>query len=85
MDNKSILLVEDNPDDVDLTIRAFRKNNISNNIIVAQDGLEALDYLHGRGIYASRDVNDLPVVILLDLKLPRMDGLETLKNIRQGE
>ncbi len=85
MENKSILLVEDNPDDVDLTIRAFRKNNISNKIIVAQDGLEALDYLHGRGIYAGRDVNDLPVVILLDLKLPRMDGLETLRNIRQEE
>jgi CheY-like chemotaxis protein len=77
--------VEDNPDDVALTIRAFRKNNISNKIIVAKDGVEALDYLFGRGMYAGRDVKDMPVVTLLDLKLPKIDGLEVLKSIRQNE
>jgi two-component system response regulator len=85
MEDKIILLVEDNPDDVALTIRAFRKNNISNKIIVAKDGVEALDYLFGRGMYAGRDVKDMPVVTLLDLKLPKIDGLEVLKSIRQNE
>jgi len=85
MENKAILLVEDNPDDVALTIRAFRKSDISNKIIVAKDGVEALDYLFGRGMYAGRDVKDMPVVILLDLKLPKIDGLEVLKSIRQNE
>jgi len=85
MNNKIILLVEDNPDDVELTLRAFKKNNISNNIVVAKDGVEALDYLFGKGIYAGRDVKDMPIVTLLDLKLPKIDGMEVLKTIRQNE
>ena len=85
MEEKIILLVEDNPDDVDLTLRAFKQNNISNKVIIARDGVEALDYLMGTGIYAGRDVKDLPVVTLLDLKLPKMDGLEVLKQIRSIE
>ena len=85
MEDKIILLVEDNPDDVALTIRAFRKNDISNKIIVAKDGVEALDYLFGKGMYAGRDVKDTPVIVLLDLKLPKIDGLEVLRKIRQNE
>jgi len=85
MEDRIILLVEDNPDDVELTIRAFEKNSIFNKIIVAKDGVEALDYLHGRGMYGGRDVKDLPVVILLDLKLPKMSGMEVLRSIRQDE
>jgi two-component system response regulator len=85
MENKVVLLVEDNPDDVELTLRAFRKNNIGNKVVVAKDGLEALDYLFGTGLYTGRDVKDLPVVVLLDLKLPKIDGLEVLRNIRQNE
>lgn len=85
MKDKIILLVEDNPDDVELTIRAFRKNHISNEVIVAKDGAEALAYLQGVGMYAGRDVRDMPVVVLLDLKLPKIDGLEVLKIIRQNE
>ena len=85
MEDKIILLVEDNPDDVDLTIRAFKKNNISNKVIVANDGVEALDYLFGTGLYAGRDLKELPVVILLDLKLPKIDGMEVLKRLRQDE
>jgi two-component system response regulator len=80
--NKSILLVEDNPDDVELTLRAFRKNKIVNEIVVANDGVEALDYLFGTGRYQGRDLNDMPALILLDLKLPRIDGLEVLQRIR---
>jgi len=83
MEEKIILLVEDNPDDVELTIRAFKKNNILNRVIVANDGVEALDYLFDTGVHAGRDLKDLPVVILLDLKLPKIDGLEVLKRIRQ--
>ena len=79
------MLVEDNPDYVILTERAFKKNNISNKVIVAKDGVEALDYLFGKGMYAGRDVKDMPVVILLDLKLPKISGLEVLKTIRQNE
>ncbi|MBA4391542.1 MAG: two-component system response regulator [Syntrophus sp. (in: bacteria)] len=85
MEQKIILLVEDNPDDADLTIRAFKKNNISNTVIVAKDGVEALDYLHGTGMYAGRDAKNLPVVVLLDLKLPKINGLEVLRGIRQDE
>jgi two-component system, response regulator len=85
MEEKTILLVEDNPDDVDLTLRAFKQNNILNKVVVARDGVEALEYLMGTGMYAGRDVKDLPVVTLLDLKLPRMDGLELLKIIRSHE
>jgi two-component system response regulator len=85
MAEKIILLVEDNPDDVELTLRAFKKSNILNKVIVAKDGVEALDYLFGTGVHAGRDVKELPVIILLDLKLPRIDGLEVLKRIRQDE
>jgi two-component system, response regulator len=85
MDNKIILLVEDNPDDVELTLRAFRKNNISNKIIVARDGAEALDYLFGKGKYDQRDEKELPILVLLDLKLPKIDGLEVLRQIRSNE
>ena len=85
MEEKIILLVEDNPDDVELTIRAFRKNNIGNKVIVARDGVEALDYLFGTGAHAAKNLKGLPVVILLDLKLPKIDGLEVLKRIRQNE
>jgi two-component system, response regulator len=79
---RSILLVEDNPDDELLTLMAFRENNILNNIVIARDGEEALDYLFGKGMYSDRDVNILPQLILLDLKLPKVDGLEVLQQIR---
>ena len=85
MERDIILLVEDNPDDVALTLRAFKKSNISNKVILAKDGVEALDYLHGTGMYAGRDVKDLPVVVMLDLNLPKINGLEVLRNIRQEE
>ena len=85
MKTKSILLAEDNPDDVQLTLRALKKSNILNEVIVAQDGVEALDYLFGTGKYAGRDTSILPQVILLDLKMPKMDGLEVLHRIRGDE
>jgi CheY-like chemotaxis protein len=80
-----ILLVEDNPDDVELTKRAFRKNNIANNLVIARDGIEALDYLFCRGAYADRNIKDTPRLILLDLKLPKMDGLQVLEHMRANE
>jgi len=82
MTDKTILLVEDNPDDEALTLRALKKNNIANEVVVAHDGEEALDYLFARGNYQHRENNKLPEVILLDLKLPKIDGLEVLKQIR---
>lgn len=85
MSRKIILLVEDNPDDVLLTRRALQKNNILNELVVAEDGVEALDYLFGQGKYAGRDVRIQPQVILLDIKLPRMDGIEVLRRIRADE
>jgi two-component system response regulator len=85
MKNKIILLVEDNPSDVKLTKRALEQNQIVNKVIVAEDGREALDYLLGTGQYAGRDVRDFPAVVLLDLKLPRIEGLEVLKQIRTNE
>jgi CheY-like chemotaxis protein len=81
---KIILLVEDNPDDVELTVIAFKKNHIANEIVVARDGAEALDYLFGTGIHAGRDLNIMPTLILLDLKLPKVDGLEVLKRLREN-
>ncbi len=85
MNKKIILLVDDNPDDVKLTMRALKKSNIVNEIVVAEDGIEALDYLFGRGKYAGRDLSLKPQVILLDLKMPKMDGLELLRHIRADE
>ncbi|MFH1647421.1 MAG: response regulator [Chloroflexota bacterium] len=82
--DEPILLVEDNPDDVELTMRAFRKNNIANQVIVARDGVEALDYLFSQGAYADRDSKP-PRIILLDLKLPRLDGLQVLERLRADE
>jgi CheY-like chemotaxis protein len=82
MKDKTILLVEDNPDDEALTLRALKKNNILNNVVVAHDGVEALDYLFGEGAHANRDNGVKPEVILLDLKLPRVDGLEVLRRVR---
>jgi CheY-like chemotaxis protein len=83
MMNKGIMLVEDNPDDEALTLRALRKNNIQNDVIVARDGVEALDYLFGTGSYVNRDTRVKPVVVLLDLKLPKVDGLEVLRRLRE--
>ncbi len=81
-DKKWILLVEDNPDDEELTRRAIKKNNILNELIVTRDGGEALDFLFGTGIYEGRDTGVMPTVVLLDLKLPKIDGLEVLKRMR---
>jgi CheY-like chemotaxis protein len=83
--NKMIMLVEDNPDDEALTLRALRKNNIQNTVVVARDGVEALDYLFGTGIHAARDMRLKPVVVLLDLKLPKIDGVEVLRRLRTDE
>jgi CheY-like chemotaxis protein len=80
-----ILLVEDNPNDVELTLHALRKNNLANNIHVVRDGEEALDFLFCRGIYQSRDTGLTPRVVLLDLKLPKVDGLEVLRQIRADD
>src|SRR5438128_12427083 len=85
IENKVILLIEDNPDDEALTLRALNKNNIRNEVVVARDGVEALDYLFGTGVYADHDLTTMPQVILLDLKLPRIDGLEVLRRIRASE
>ena len=85
MISKSILLVEDNPDDEALTLRALKKNHIVNEVIVAHDGVEALDYLFARGKHAGRNLTRMPAVILLDLKLPRIDGLEVLRQLRAEE
>src|SRR3984885_15791859 len=82
---KTILLVEDNADDEELTMRALKKNNVTNNLVVARDGLEALDFLFGTGAYAGRDIAALPGLVLLDLKLPKIDGLEVLRRIRANE
>jgi len=80
-----ILLVEDNPDDEALTLRAFKKNNILNEVVVARDGAEALEYLFATGAYAGRDMSVMPQIILLDLKLPKVDGLEVLRRLRADE
>jgi two-component system, response regulator len=85
MGEKVILLVEDNPDDEALTLRALKKNNIKNEVVVAHDGAEALDYLFAEGAYSGRDVRVVPQVILLDLKLPKVDGFEVLRKLRADE
>jgi CheY-like chemotaxis protein len=85
MGKKIILLVEDNPDDVDLTLRALKKGNIVNDVVVARDGVEALDYLFGTGAHVGRDLSIMPTVVLLDLKLPKIDGLEVLRRLRADE
>jgi CheY-like chemotaxis protein len=82
MSHKIILLVEDNPDDVKLALHAFKKANIANRVVVASDGVEALDYLFGTGAYAGRDIREQPAIVLLDLKLPRLDGREVLRRLR---
>ena len=84
-EDKIILLVEDNPDDVELTLRALKKHLILNEVVVAGDGVEALDYLFGTGAHAGRDLSVMPTVILLDLKLPKMDGLEVLQRLRSDD
>lgn len=85
MKTKIILLIEDNPDDEALTIRALAKNKIHNQVVVMRDGAEALDYLFGRNAHAGRDTSVLPQIVLLDLKLPKIDGLEVLRCIRADE
>jgi two-component system, response regulator len=81
---KTILLVEDNPSDIDLTIRAFERERITNELVVAEDGQQALEYLFGTGQYRDRDVSQLPTLILLDLKLPGLGGLDVLRRIREN-
>ncbi len=85
MRTNMILLVEDNPDDEALTLRALQKNNIINEVVVARDGVEALDFLFGTGVYAGRDLGLMPEVILLDINLPKINGLEVLEKIRANE
>jgi two-component system response regulator len=85
MENKAILLVEDNADDEALTLRALKKNNIKNEVIVAHDGAEALEYLFGTGKFAGRNTDFIPQVVLLDLKLPKVDGLEVLRRLRADQ
>jgi len=85
LDSKLILLIEDNIDDERLTLRALRRNNVMNEVVVAGDGQEAVDYLFGSGSFTGRDMSVVPAVIILDLKLPRLSGLEVLKRIRANE
>lgn len=82
MKNHTILLVEDNPDDVKLTLHAFEQCGIVNRVVVVNNGVDALDYLFGRGAFAGRDLRDQPAVVLLDLRLPKVDGLEVLRRLR---
>lgn len=85
MIDRIILLVEDNPDDQELTLRALKLNNILNEVVTVEDGAEALDYLFCEGEYGDRDPNEMPQVVLLDLKLPKIDGLEVLRRMRADE
>ena len=84
-DAVDILLVEDNPNDLELALRALKKHNLSNNVIVARDGAEALDFIFGTGSYAHRQIEKIPKLVLLDLKLPKVDGLEVLRRIKADE
>ncbi len=84
-DAVDILLVEDNPNDLELALRALKKRHLANKVVVARDGAEALDFIFGTGPYADRDVTDRPKVVLLDLKLPKVDGLEVLRRIKSDE
>ncbi len=85
MDQTTILLIEDNPDDVELTLHAFKKNNMANDVVVATNGAEGLDYLFGTGKYGGRDPEESPALILLDLQLPKIGGLEVLRKLREDE
>ena len=85
MNPKTILLVEDNPSDIELTKRALGKSHVANELVVAEDGQEALDYLFGERTYAGREITQLPALVLLDLKLPKVDGLEVLQRIRADQ
>ncbi len=85
MDKATILLIEDNPDDVELTLHAFQKNHMANDVVVASDGAEGLDYLFGTGKYAGRNADASPALILLDLQLPKIGGLEVLRKVREDE
>ncbi len=85
MDKATILLIEDNPDDVELTLHAFQKNHMANDVVVAGDGAEGLDYLFGTGKHAGRNADDAPALILLDLQLPKIGGLEVLRKVREDE
>ena len=85
MKNSRILLVEDNPDHQELTLMTLAENNVLNEVVVAGDGLEAVDYLFGTGKYAGRDPRDVPALVLLDLKLPKMGGIEVLRRVREDE
>lgn len=85
MNDRYILLVEDNPDDEELTLLSLRKNNLPHEIVVVRDGVEAIDFLLGNGKYAGRDLSHAPMVVLLDLKLPKLDGLGVLKRLRANE
>ncbi len=85
MEDKIILLVEDNADDEKLTLRALKNNNIRNEVVVARNGVEALDFLFGTGAYSGRDLNVMPQVVLLDLKLPKLNGLDVLRRLRSDD
>lgn len=85
MTDRYILLVEDNPDDEELTLLSLKKNNLSHDIVVVRDGVEAIEFLFGNGQYAGRDLSRTPTVVLLDLKLPKLDGLGVLKRLRADE
>lgn len=82
MTTKPILLVEDTPDDAELTVMSLKQSGLLNEVVMAEDGVEALDYLFGRGCYAGRDAQDTPALVLLDIKMPRLDGIEVLQQLR---